>query len=166
MVHQHQDYYDNYDRKAPKVYLGEYAANGNNELDRALAEGIHLCNIERNGDVVEMTSYAPLLCKNGYSNWNPDMIYFDNSEKIRLTESYKMQKMFGQHAGDTYVVSELNLPAALKRYVGTSVVKDSKTGKTWLKVVNALPRTLKLQVNGLGSKAVEVKARSSQVFEL
>ena len=162
----HQDYYDNYDRKAPKVYLGEYAANGNNELDRALAEGIHLCNVERNGDVVEMTSYAPLLCKNGYSNWNPDMIYFDNSEKIRLTESYKMQKMFGQHAGDTYIASELNLPAALQRYVGTSVVKDSKTGKTWLKVVNALPRTLKLQVNGLGSKAVEVKARSSQVFEL
>ena len=162
----HQDYYDNYDRKAPKVYLGEYAANGNNELDRALAEGIHLCNVERNGDVVEMTSYAPLLCKNGYSNWNPDMIYFDNSEKIRLTESYKMQKMFGQHAGDTYVASELNLPAALQRYVGTSVVKDSKTGKTWLKVVNALPRTHKLQVNGLGSKAVEVKARSSQVFEL
>ena len=162
----HQDYYDNYDRKAPKVYLGEYAANGNNELDRALAEGIHLCNVERNGDVVEMTSYAPLLCKNGYSNWNPDMIYFDNSEKIRLTESYKMQKMFGQHDGDTYIVSELNLPAALQRYVGTSVVKDSKTGKTWLKVVNALPRTLKLQVNGLGSKAVEVKARSSQVFEL
>ena len=161
----HQDYYDNYDRKAPKVYLGEYAANGNNELDRALAEGIHLCNVERNGDVVEMTSYAPLLCKNGYSNWNPDMIYFDNSEKIRLTESYKMQKMFGQHAGDTYIASELNLPAALQRYVGTSVVKDSKTGKTWLKVVNALPRTLKLQVNGLGSKAVEVKARSSQVFE-
>lgn len=162
----HQDYYDNYDRKAPKVYLGEYAANGNNELDRALAEGIHLCNVERNGDVVEMTSYAPLLCKNGYSNWNPDMIYFDNSEKIRLTESYKMQKMFGQHAGDTYVVSELNLSAALKRYVGTSVVKNSKTGKTWLKVVNALPRTLKLQVSGLGDKVVEVKGRSAQVFEL
>lgn len=162
----HQDYYDNYDRKAPKVYLGEYAANGNNELDRALAEGIHLCNVERNADVVEMTSYAPLLCKNGYSNWNPDMIYFDNSEKIRLTESYKMQKMFGQHAGDTYVVSELNLSAALKRYVGTSVVKDSKTGKTWLKVVNALPRTLKLQISGLGDKVVEVKGRSAQVFEL
>ena len=56
------------------------------------------------------------------------MIYFDNSEKIRLTESYKMQKMFGQHSGDTYIVSSLNLPAALKKYVGTSVVKDSKTG--------------------------------------
>lgn len=162
----HQDYYDSYDRKAPKVYLGEYAANGNNELDRALAEGIHLCNIERNGDVVEMTSYAPLLCKEGYHNWDPDMIYFDNSENIRLTESYRMQKMFGQHAGDTYIASELNLPPALKRYIGTSVVKDSKTGKTWLKVVNALPRTLRLQVSGLGDRTVEINARSSQVVEL
>ena len=94
------------------------------------------------------------------------MIYFDNSENIRLTESYKIQKMFGQHAGDTYIASELNLPAALKRYVGTSVVKDSKTGKTWLKVVNALPRVLKLNLNGLGNKTVEIQPRSSQVIEL
>ena len=57
------------------------------DYSHAVAEGIHLCNIERNGDVVEMTSYAPLLCKDGYHNWNPDMIYFDNSENIRLTES-------------------------------------------------------------------------------
>lgn len=161
----HQDYYDNYDRSMPKVYLGEYAANGNNETDRALAEGIHLCSVERNGDVVEMTSYAPLLCKEGYANWNPDMIYFSN-DKIRETESYRIQKMFGQHAGDIYVASQISLPAALKKYVGTSVVKDSKTGKTWLKVINALPRTLKLQLSGLGNKQVEVKARSSEVFEL
>ena len=162
----HQDYYDGYDRKAPKVYLGEYAANGNNELDRALAEGIYLCSVERNGDVVEMASYAPLLCKEGYHNWDPDMIYFDNSEHLRLTESYKVQKMFGQHSGDTYIASQLLLPDVLKKYVGTSVVKDSKTGKTWLKVVNGLPRTLKLQVSGLGNKQLELKPRSYEVFEL
>lgn len=72
----------------------------------------------------------------------------------------------GQHAGDTYIASELDLPAALKRYVGTSVVKDSKTDKTWLKVVNALPRVLKLNLNGLGNKTVEIQPRSSQVIEL
>ena len=78
--------------------------------------------------------------------------------------------LFRSHSGDTYIVSSLNLPAALKKYVGTSVVKDSKTGKTWLKVVNALSRTLKLQVEtqgaGAGNKQVEVKARSAEVFEL
>ena len=161
----HQDYYDHYDRKAPKVYLGEYASRGANAVDNALAEGIHLCNVERNGDVVEMTSYAPLLCKDGYSNWQPDMIYFDNNN-VRASESYKMQKMFGQHAGDLYISSVLSLPDALKKYVGTSVVKDSKSGKTWLKVVNALPRTLKLSVSGLGNMQVTIAGRSAQVFEL
>ena len=161
----HQDYYDQYDRKAPKVYLGEYASRGKDALGNALAEGIHLCSLERNGDVVEMASYAPLLCKDGYSNWNPDMIYFNNN-KVRASESYKMQKLFGQHAGDIYITSNINLPAELKRYVGTSVVRDSKTGKTWLKVINALPRTLKLKIESLGNKDVEVGARSAKVFEL
>ena len=161
----HQDYYDQYDRKAPKVHLGEYASRGADALDNALAEGIHLCNVERNGDVVEMASYAPLLSKDGYSNWSPDMIYFNNNN-VRASESYKMQRMFGQHAGDTYISSVLELPAELKKYVGTSVVKDSKTGKTWLKVVNALPRILKLKVGGMGKKEISVGARSAEVFEL
>ena len=161
----HQDYYDQYDRKAPKVYLGEYASRGADALDNALAEGIHLCNVELNGDVVEMASYAPLLSKDGYSNWSPDMIYFNNNN-VRASESYKMQRMFGQHAGDTYISSVLELPAELKKYVGTSVVKDSKTGKTWLKVVNALPRILKLKVGGMGKKEISVGARSAEVFEL
>ncbi len=165
----HQDYYDHYDRHAPKVYLGEYASRGSDPVDNALAEGIHLCNVERNGDVVEMASYAPLLSKDGYSNWSPDLIYFNNN-KVRASESYKMQQMFGLHAGDVYMSSELQqLPAALKRYVGTSVVRNSKTGKTWLKVVNALPRQLVLQVKGLAgqpSKTIKVDARSGSAFEL
>ena len=163
----HQDYYDHYDRSMPKVYLGEYAANGNNEEDRALAEGIHLCNVERNGDVVEMASYAPLLCKEGYANWNPDMIYFGNIyNKVRATKSYDVQKMFSVHSGDVYVASYLDLPQALKKYVGVSVVKDSKTGKTWLKVVNALPKKLKLDVSGISSQQIEVGPRSFGVWAL
>ena len=161
----HQDYYDHYDRSMPKVYLGEYAANGNNEVDRALAEGIHLCNVERNGDVVEMTSYAPLLCKDGYANWNPDMMYFNNN-KVRATESYQVQKMFSVHSGDVYIASDLQLPEVLKRYVGVSVVKDSKSGKVWLKIVNALPRTLKLKLSGLTQKEIEIGPRQSNVWAL
>ena len=161
----HQDYYDHYDRSMPKVYLGEYASRGRDALDNALAEGIHLCNVERNGDVVEMASYAPLLSKDGYSNWSPDMIYFSNNN-VRASESYKVQRLFGQHAGDIYIASELNLPKELKKYVGTSVVKDSKTGKTWLKVINALPRTLNLQVSGIGNRQFTIAGRSAQVFEL
>lgn len=161
----HQDYYDNYDRTQAKVYLGEYASRGKDALDNALAEGIHLCNVERNGDVVEMASYAPLLSKDGYSNWSPDMIYFNNNN-VRASESYKVQKMFSVHSGDIYVDSELNLPESLKRYVGVSVVKDSKTGKTWLKVVNALPCTLKLKLSGVSNQEIVIEPRQYNVWSL
>ena len=161
----HQDYYDSYDRQQPKVYLGEYASRGKDALDNALAEGIHLCNVERNGDVVEMASYAPLLSKDGYSNWSPDMIYFNNN-KVRASQSYEVQKMFSVHAGDNYVESKLDLPASLRRYVGISVVKDSKSGKTWLKVVNALPCKLKLKLSGLSHQEIAIDARQYNVWPL
>ena len=161
----HQDYYDSYDRQQPKVYLGEYASRGKDALDNALAEGIHLCNVERNGDVVEMASYAPLLSKDGYSNWSPDMIYFNNN-KVRASQSYEVQKMFSVHAGDNYVESKLDLPASLRRYVGISVVKDSKSGKTWLKVVNALPCKLKLKLSGLSHQEIAIDARKYNVWPL
>ena len=70
-----QDYYDRYDRTKPKVYLGEYAAHlpgRPNNIETALAEALYLTSVERNGDIVSMTSYAPLLAKEGHTQWNPD----------------------------------------------------------------------------------------------
>ena len=93
--------YDNYPRnRKTKVYLGEYAAKDKKLID-ALAEGLYLLHVERNGDVVAMTSYAPLFARKNATNWNPDLIYFDN-EKPFLTCSYYVQQMFGQSAGNYY----------------------------------------------------------------
>jgi alpha-L-arabinofuranosidase len=147
----HQDYYDDYDRTAPKVYLGEYASRTRTQ-ESALVEAIHLCNVERNGDVVSMTSYAPLLAKDKHNNWNPDMIYFSNTD-IRTTPSYETQRIFSKYAGDKYITSSIEMDNNLKYRVAASVVKDSKTGKVYLKLVNALPVTLKLNVKGLNIPA-------------
>lgn len=138
-----QHYYDNYDRGSAKVYLGEWAAKvGKGGLDCALVEAMHLCNIERNGDIVEMTSYAPLLSKNGHSNWSPDMIYFGNTS-IDKTPSYETQRLFSTRHGDRYInVSVAMADSVAANRVAASVVKDSRTGKTYLRVVNILPQTL------------------------
>ena len=145
-------YYDNYDRNAAKVYLGEWAASTRVKrpnVETALAEALYLTDIERNGDVVEMTSYAPMLCKDGHSNWNPDMIYFSNTH-IRTTPAYEIQRLFSVYSGDRYVSSELKLKnPELAHRVGASLVRDSKTGKQYLKLVNALPSTLKIDVKGI-----------------
>ena len=145
-----QNYYDNYDRQGPKVYLGEYAARSRRgNLDCALAEALHLCGIERNGDVVAMTSYAPMLCHLKHQNWNPDMIYFDN-DNIELTPSYHTQRLFSKYSGDRYVFSSLKgICDDAARRVSATVVSDSKTGKGYLKVVNMLPVSLSLNISGI-----------------
>ena len=153
----HQDYYDQYDRQGPKVYVGEYASRSRTH-ESALAEALYLCNIERNGDIVEMTSYAPLLAKEGHHNWNPDLIYFDNTS-LQLTPSYHTQHLFGNHSGDRYVKSELTIEpmGAAEQHLNlrsaASVVRDSKTGKKYLKLVNALPRELCITVDGISIPA-------------
>lgn len=139
-----QHYYDNYDRNGSKVYLGEYAARqGKGGLDCALAEAVHLCNIERNADIVTMTSYAPLLSKNGHSNWSPDMMYFSNTH-IEKTPSYETQRLFSIYGGDRYVESTLQADSIVAHRVAASVVRDSKTGNVYLKVANVLPVPLRL----------------------
>ena len=158
-----RNYYDSYERQwvdeqgsgirsAAKVYLGEWAASTKTKrpnVETALAEALYLTDIERNGDVVEMTSYAPMLCKDGHSNWNPDMIYFSNTD-VRTTPAYEVQRLFSVYGGDTYIASSFSgINSTCQHRVGASVVRNSKTGKTYLKLVNALPCELHLTVDGL-----------------
>ncbi|WP_423442711.1 alpha-L-arabinofuranosidase C-terminal domain-containing protein [Limisphaera sp. VF-2] len=101
--------YDRYDRQRSRVYLGEYAAHDagrRNTLRSALAEAAYLTSLERNGDVVAMASYAPLLGKRGRTQWNPNLIYFSNTQILR-TINYYVQQLFSVHAGDTYLSATL-----------------------------------------------------------
>lgn len=147
----HQDYYDRYQRGGTKVYLGEYAAhvpNRANCVETALAEALYLCSVERNGDVVEMTSYAPLFARKGHTNWNPDMIYFDNT-KVELTSGYQVQKLFGNYSGTEYLPSLVQLAkpdADVQHRIGSSVVKDATTGDLIVKLVNVLPVSNSVEV--------------------
>ncbi|MFT4204765.1 MAG: alpha-L-arabinofuranosidase C-terminal domain-containing protein [Chitinophagaceae bacterium] len=156
MLH-NQDFYDRYDRNKPKVYLGEYAAHlpgRPSNLETALAEALHLCNVERNGDVVTMTSYAPLLAKEQHTQWRPDLIYFDNTE-TKTTVDYEVQKLFGNNGGDSYIASDLQLSNKDENVgirIARSVVKDSKTGDLIIKLVNLLPVEVNIRLENTFSK--------------
>lgn len=139
-----QDYYDKYDRSKPKVYLGEYASHlpGRvTNIETALSEALYLTACERNGDVASMTSYAPLLAKEGHTQWNPDLIYFNNSE-VKPTVDYFVQQLCGQNSGDTYLASDVRISdksESVRKRVAVSTVHDSKTGDLIVKLVNMLP---------------------------
>ena len=153
------------DRKT-KVYLGEYAAKDKKLID-ALAEGLYLLHVEKNGDVVCMSSYAPLFARLGKgdqgrdnTNWNPDLIYFNN-ERPFLTCSYYVQQLFGLSAGQYYYGDCVTIenPDEAPRWRGLpegqesgklqdqSVVLNVKTRRLYVKLCNAGAEAKKATVN-------------------
>ena len=99
--------YDNYDRKGPKVFAGEYACHGANgkkynHFHASLLEAAFMTNIERNADVVHMATYAPLLAHVEGWQWRPDLIWFDNLRSVRSC-SYYVQQLYGTNKGTNVV---------------------------------------------------------------
>ena len=139
-----QDFYDKYDRKGPKVYLGEYASfvpGRRMNIETALSEALYLTAVERNGDVVQMASFAPLLAKENFTRWNPDLIYFDNTT-VKPTVDYYVQQLYGQHAGNRYIPAEVRLSdnkEPIRERIGISTVQDETSGDLIIKLVNLLP---------------------------
>jgi alpha-L-arabinofuranosidase len=141
--------YDKYPRSSSKVYLGEYASWGN-KLKNAIAEAAYLTGLERNGDVVHLASYAPLLAKKGFTQWTTDMIFFDNVN-ILLTPNYHVQKMFMTNQGDSWFDKVITKNEA-DTTLAASCVQDSKTGDVILKMVNysASAKPMKINLSKFG----------------
>ena len=146
--------YDSYPREAKtKVYLGEYAAKDKKLID-ALAEGLYLLHVERNADVVAMTSYAPLFARKDGTQWHPDMIYYDN-ERPFLTCSYYVQQLFGQSSGNYWygdcVKFEGDAADAIQPmenvHYGQSVILNTKTRQLFVKLCNASAEAKKANIN-------------------
>ena len=97
--------YDSFDKKDPRVFLGEYASWGNTWYN-ALIEASYMTGMERNSEKVGLACYAPLLCNVNYINWKPDMIWFDNHQAYG-TANYYVQKLFMNHQGDDRIELEM-----------------------------------------------------------
>ncbi|MEU0598274.1 alpha-L-arabinofuranosidase C-terminal domain-containing protein [Streptomyces sp. NPDC006393] len=100
---QNNDRYDSYDRGGPKVFLGEYASQGN-AFKNGLAEAAYMTGLERNADVVQLASYAPLFANEDYVQWRPDMVWFNNHASWG-SANYQVQKLFMNNVGDRVVPS-------------------------------------------------------------
>jgi alpha-L-arabinofuranosidase len=147
--------YDAYDRDRSKVYLGEYAAHDEKKqptLRSALAEAAYMTALERNGDVVRMASYAPLLGKLGHTQWNPDLIYFTNTA-IYPTINYYVQQLFGRNSGDVWLPAALDGPQDAAN-LAFSAIRDGKSGDLILKLVNTGSAARPLRVNLAGAKGL------------
>ncbi|MEE2772282.1 MAG: alpha-L-arabinofuranosidase C-terminal domain-containing protein [Bacteroidota bacterium] len=155
--------YDHYDRSGPKVFAGEYAAQSvaiaspenKNNWETALSEAAFMTGLERNADVVTLTSYAPLMAHKEGWQWTPDMIWFDNLQSYG-TPNYYVQKLFGTNSGTNLLkITEDGKELIVQEELYASAVTDSNSGELIIKLVNTSSeeKSVKLDVKGtrLGS---------------
>lgn len=169
--------YDNYDRKGPKVFAGEYACHGKgkkwNHFHAALLEAAFMTGMERNADIVHMATYAPLFAHVEGWQWRPDMIWFDNMTSVR-TASYLVQQLFAHNKGSNV----LSLTMDKKNVTGAegqnglfaSAVWEESDGTYIVKVVNTSASKQPLTLNFAGlkkqdrlSNGVCIKLRTSDI---
>ena len=137
--------YDNYPRNASKIFAGEYAAQSDrtvsienkNNAETAIAEAAFMTGLERNADVVNLASYAPLFAHVDGWQWTPDLIWVNNLQSYG-TPNYYVQKLFSTNKGTNVVPALANGKAISGQdslYV--SAVLDKVTNDVIVKVVNA-----------------------------
>jgi alpha-L-arabinofuranosidase len=136
--------YDNYDRKGPKIFAGEYAAqsvqtvspDNKNNWKCALSEAAFMTGVERNADVVNMASYAPLFAHVEGWQWTPNLIWFDNLNSYG-TPDYYVQKLFSNNKGTNIIaMTQNNQVIAGQDSLYASVVLDKRSNEIVLKIVN------------------------------
>ena len=108
--------YDSYDRKGPKIFIGEYAVTsgtGKGNLRGAIGEAAWMTGMERNSDIVIMGSYAPLFCNFNHKAWPVNLINFDSYRWYGLP-SYYVQQMFANNQGTVTLQVEVENVPTLK----------------------------------------------------
>ena len=163
--------YDNYDRKGPKVFAGEFAAHGledkypssRNTWYSALCEAAFMTGLERNADVVHLASYAPLFAHVEAWQWRPDLIWFDNLQ-VMGTPNYYVQKMYSTNRG-THVVPIFENGKALtgQDSLYASATIDKITKEICLKLVNIQTKPTTIEINLKGIKPAQ-KTGMAQVL--
>jgi len=159
--------YDNYDRKGPKIFAGEYAAqsvstvnpDNKNNWECALSEAAFMTGLERNADVVNMASYAPLFAHVEGWQWTPNLIWFDNL-KSYATPNYYVQQLFSLNKGTDVVPLTLNNEAVAGQndsYATASL--DKNTNELVIKFVNTSTSAQNVSFKITGSKGYQKAAK-------
>ncbi|TWU37438.1 alpha-L-arabinofuranosidase C-terminal domain-containing protein [Novipirellula artificiosorum] len=142
-----QHRFDDWDRSLVPVFVGEYASRGNAMLN-AVSEAAYLTGIERNGDIVHMTAYAPLFARYGFTQWKTaNLIWFDHKTVVK-TPNYHVQQLFSLNKGDVYLKNE---DQGLPEEIGIAASLDKSSGDILVKIANPLAATYSVSIRLVGA---------------
>jgi alpha-N-arabinofuranosidase len=168
--------YDKRPRTGPKIFVGEWATRVGSptpNMAGALGDAAWMTGMERNSDLVVISSYAPLFVNvsqltgpNHSMQWRTDLIGYDALNSYG-SPAYYAQKMFSTlHGNEILATDSQNIPmrkwqppaqrgvrppAQQVRQIFFDATRDSQNGIIYLKVVNELgtPQPVKIEISGV-----------------
>jgi len=159
--------YNSYDRKGPGVYVGEYGVTsgvGEGNLTAALAEASYLIGLERNSDIVKMSSYAPLFFNVNDIAWPVSMIAIDNA-RVAGRSSFYVQKLFALNRPDFTLETSVSNPAGNNyQEIWALAGFDIQAGEYIVKVVNRKQAELPVKFNFEGIKKLGKVAKVTTLW--
>ncbi|WP_296686609.1 alpha-L-arabinofuranosidase C-terminal domain-containing protein [Flavobacterium sp.] len=170
--------YDNYDRKGPRIFAGEYAAqsvaiaspDNKNNWECALSEAAFMTGLERNAEVVNLTSYAPLMAHEEAWQWTPDLLWFNNLEAYG-SANYYVQKLFATNKGTDLIAITSNGKNLIgQNNLYASAVKDMNTKEVIIKLINtsSIIQDVNLELKGIkiDTKGIKTTLTSTNLQEV
>lgn len=162
--------YDNYDRKGPKVFAGEYACHGRgkklNHFNASLLEAAFMTGLERNADVVQMATYAPLFAHVEGWQWRPDLIWFDNLRSVRSC-SYYVQQLYATYKGTNVLPLTMDKKAVSgqegQQGLFASAVWDKHLKMYVVKIANTSEQKQSITVAFAGLKKTDVLTQGESI---
>ncbi|KAK8609138.1 hypothetical protein V6N13_025445 [Hibiscus sabdariffa] len=162
--------FDKTSRQGPKAFVSEYAVTGKDagtgSLLAALAEAGFLIGLEKNSDIVQMASYAPLFVNSNDRRWNPDAIVF-NSFQAYGTPSYWVQRFFTESSGATFLNATLQKDSSAS-LVASAITWKNSDGQTYIRIkaVNFGSNSVNLQISvgGLDPNSVKLSGSTKTIL--
>jgi len=159
--------YDSYDRTSPGVYVGEYGVTskvGNGNITAALVEAAYLIGLERNSDIVKMSSYAPLFYHENDIAWPVNMIAIDNA-RVAGRSSYYVQKLLAHNRPDyTLETSVPKVANPEDQEIWALAGFDTQAGEYIVKVVNRKQIAYPVIINFEGIKKLGNSAKVTMLW--
>jgi alpha-N-arabinofuranosidase len=153
-------HYDKMDRNGLKIFVGEWATREGTptpNMGAALGDAAWMTGMERNSDLILISSYAPLFVNvnPGGMQWQSNLIGYDANSSYG-SPSYYAQVMFSNHVGTETVASDLEGAGDRLFY---TVTRDAAKGIVYLKIVNGSSKAQELKISLDGAKDVKPTAK-------
>lgn len=155
--------YDDYERAMSNIAIEKFAFSENNDMETAIKNAVLFTELEKNSDIVKMSSYEWTLAKRDAHKDKNALVWYD-AQKLLLTTDYYAQMLFANNTGSKQIKTDFDME---DDGVYQSVTIDEQNQVIYVKIVNTtkVEHNLTLSLDGFSNVKTSTMQYMSENFK-